>query len=224
MLRADAFAVQDVAEGCNVMAAAKIRLLQIAFGEGEAIGKSKPRNGVAGNGNHAVPVDRGDADLAGTLGQRNAPYARSSSEIENAYRAGGGAEIEVHCQLLGDVIAHGQDVVDELSEKFGAGALLIDRSNGKAGGDNFVQMKPAGEQMLAGVTNESTLELRLGADQKCRGLRREAMSLRVLGEEIETNQHIHESRPTRARMRRLPGFTLLEGFRTAVEHVKDAVP
>ena len=59
----DAFAVQNVAERGDVVAAAVIGLLQVAFDESEAIGNAKPGDGIAGNGNHAMPVNGGDVDL-----------------------------------------------------------------------------------------------------------------------------------------------------------------
>ena len=58
-----AFAVQDVAEGGELVAAAEIGFLQVAFAESEAIGEAEAGDGVAGNGQDSGPVNGGDGDV-----------------------------------------------------------------------------------------------------------------------------------------------------------------
>ena len=64
------------------------------------------------------------------------------------------------------MVAHGEDVVDELLEELAARCLLVDRTDGLAGGDDLVQVEPARNQLLAGVAEEAAEERRLGAHEE----------------------------------------------------------
>ena len=53
-------------------------------------------------------------------------------EIENTHRACGGTEVEMRGQLLSHVIAHGENIVDELGEELAARSLLVDGGHREA--------------------------------------------------------------------------------------------
>ena len=59
-------------------------------------------------------------------------------------------------------VAEGEDVDDEFFEEFGAVGLLVDGLGRLAGGDDLVNREPLGDELAAGVAEDSALEAGLG--------------------------------------------------------------
>ena len=209
-----------MAEGRKGVAGAEVGLEQVALDEGEALGEAEATDGVARDGDDLRPVNRGDGDVRRGLHQRNAPDAGAGGEIEDADRRG---EVQMPGERQRRGVAHGEDVVDELVEELAARVLLIDRLDGFAGGDDFVEAKEFWDQLLAAVTDDSTLEAGLGTDQErgafgCEG----EAALRVFGEEAEADEGVGDGAKAALGGVGL-GVQLLDGHGAAVEDIEDAV-
>ena len=90
-------------------------------------------------------------------------------------------------------ITQGEDSFDEALKEVGSSTFQVDRLLGSSGLDNFVQVKPLGDQLLAAVKEQTTLEARLGADKKCGTLRRKRKhSLLILSQKVHAHQGIHD--------------------------------
>ena len=126
------------------------------------------------------------------------------------------------CQALRRRIAHRKDVHHEVLEELASECLLIDGGGRLARRDNFVQMKKAGDQMLASVPKESALEPGFRADEKCRALGSEEKTpFASFARKLE-HQSAHHGRQSALGSARL-FVNLRNRLRTAVQNVKNAV-
>ena len=58
-----AFAVEDVAEGRELVAGAEVCFHEVAIEEGEALGEAEAGDGLLSNRDYAGPIDGGDVDV-----------------------------------------------------------------------------------------------------------------------------------------------------------------
>ena len=217
------FAVKDVPKCGDSVILAKVGCEKVSFGESEAIAEVEAMNSFSGDGEDVNPVYGGDADVLGALRESDAPDSRASCKIEDADRLSGILEVESLSQRLGRWIAHRKYVHDELLEKVRACRFLINRICRFASGDNLAEFEPFGNQMLAGMENQPSLEAGLSAHKEGCAFRRERVgALYILGQKVEPYEGIHDGGKTAdGRARGCVDFG--KGLWTIVEEVEDVV-
>ena len=179
-----------MAEGGDGVAGAEVGGEEIAFDEGEAVGEVEAGDGFLSGGDDVGPVDCGDADLRGGLREGDAPDSGAGGEVEDG---GGAVEVEGLREDLRGGVAHGEDVDDEFFEEVGAFSLLIDGGGWLAGGYDFINAEPLGDELAAGVAKDSALEAGLGGDEECSALGGEGVGfVVVLGEELQADEDVHD--------------------------------
>src|SRR5579862_5756776 len=88
-------------------------------------------------------------------------------------------------------IAHRKDIDHKVFEEFRTGLFLVDGPEGFASPDDVVEMEPAGNQVSAGVEDESSHEARLAPDEKRGAFRSEReLALSILCEELQSDQYV----------------------------------
>src|SRR5216117_701137 len=120
-----AFAVQDVAERGDVVAAAETRLQYIALDIIKAIGDAELLGDSFCRRNHSCPIDCGDPHAGRFLGKGNTPNARTGSKIEHANFVLCFRQLQMIAEFLRRWIAHWDDAFHQLAEKFRAFGLLV---------------------------------------------------------------------------------------------------
>ncbi len=120
-------------------------------------------------------------------------------------------------------IAHVEDIGNKLLEKCGSVAFLVNCGCGFAGADDFVDLKPFGDELFAGVRDHSAHETWFGADEEGCAFRSERVAaLRVLIEELESNESVHDGGEAPGGGSS-SGVDFVDCFGAGVECVKDLV-
>ena len=120
-----AFAVQNMAQRRDIVAVAKICFQQIASNKFESIADAKLLRDTFGRGNHSGPIDCGHSHARRFLCQCNSPDAGSGGEIEHAQFIFCFRHFQVIREFLCAAVAHGDDILDELTEELCAFGFFI---------------------------------------------------------------------------------------------------
>src|ERR1700751_745587 len=103
-------------------------------------------------------------------------------------------------QRLSSRMTHRKNIQHHLFEESRPSLFLVHRLEGLSGPDDFVEMKPPGNDLFAGVEDQPTHEARLSRHEEGRALRWEGVACRlVLHQKIQPDQDVRNGRETASR-------------------------
>src|SRR5678816_2220140 len=117
--------MENMPDGSQIVAVPKIGFKQVARRSVQTVSDAMLLSNLFGHLQNFRPVDRIDLDLRRLLGQRDAPYSRAGTNVQDRSWPNQFGNLQVFAQDLGRAITHGEDSLDEFSKEFGSRALLV---------------------------------------------------------------------------------------------------
>ena len=157
------------------------------------------------------------------LCQCNSPDAGSGGEIEHAQFIFCFRHFQVIRELLCAAVAHGDDVLDELTEELRAFGLFIHGRYWPASARHLTYLQPFGGMPWQDSLEKSGERARLVADEERLAFWRERVFLlSIFLQQFEAHERIHDRAQTAHRRAGLLA-DLLDGFRAVLQRVENFV-